>query len=203
MHKLGAPTRLAAAVQATAERRSPEDARYTLTSTSRDHAELLRERRRGGCDLVPLASAARSYPGAQANSVAEGSVSTLEDASSVIAAAYRGHSVVACLDAAPAPMRTVLTDSLRRLGLVELREHGERRAPALTALQQRVLDGLSRGATIAHLAAEEGLSRRTVERRLAQARDLLGAETTTEAVTRHRQRDRFNKTEELGGGDGV
>jgi DNA-binding NarL/FixJ family response regulator len=118
--------------------------------------------------------------------VAEGSISTFEDVAVTIAAAYRGHAIVARLDAASPTLRAVLLDSFGRLGQVELRERGRTPMPRLTTLQRRMLDDLARGATIADLAAEEGLSRRTVELRLAQARASLGAHTTAEAVARHR-----------------
>jgi DNA-binding CsgD family transcriptional regulator len=55
--------------------------------------------------------------------------------------------------------------------------------PAHLLPQQRaLLDRLANGETIAAAAAAEFLSLRTANRRIAQARELLGARTTREAV---------------------
>lgn len=48
--------------------------------------------------------------------------------------------------------------------------------------QRALLDRLANGETIAAAAAAEFLSLRTANRRIAQARQLLGARTTREAV---------------------
>jgi DNA-binding NarL/FixJ family response regulator len=48
--------------------------------------------------------------------------------------------------------------------------------------QRALLDRLANGETIAAAAAAEFLSLRTANRRIAQARELLGARTTREAV---------------------
>jgi DNA-binding NarL/FixJ family response regulator len=48
--------------------------------------------------------------------------------------------------------------------------------------QRALLDRLANGETIAAAAAAEYLSLRTANRRIAQARELLGARTTREAV---------------------
>jgi DNA-binding NarL/FixJ family response regulator len=56
-------------------------------------------------------------------------------------------------------------------------------APGHLLPQQRaLLDRLANGETIAAAAAAEFLSLRTANRRIAQARQLLGARTTREAV---------------------
>ncbi|HEX7746536.1 MAG TPA: hypothetical protein VF462_14895 [Micromonosporaceae bacterium] len=59
----------------------------------------------------------------------------------------------------------------------------ERPAAAHLLPQQRaLLDRLANGETIAAAAAAEFLSLRTANRRIAQARQLLGVRTTREAV---------------------
>lgn len=55
--------------------------------------------------------------------------------------------------------------------------------------QRALLDRLANGETIAAAAAAEYLSLRTANRRIAQARQALGVQTTREAVLRYlRQR---------------
>jgi len=54
----------------------------------------------------------------------------------------------------------------------------------LSTEQQRLLELLSGGLSLAEAAEILRLSRRTAERRLAEARRILGAETTAEAVVR-------------------
>jgi len=56
----------------------------------------------------------------------------------------------------------------------------------LSTEQQRLLELLSGGLSVAEAAETLRVSRRTAERRLAEARRALGAETTAEAVARAR-----------------
>ena len=55
---------------------------------------------------------------------------------------------------------------------------------SLNAEQQRLLELLSGGLSLEEAAQDLRLSRRTAERRLAEARRILGAGTTAEAVAR-------------------
>lgn len=58
--------------------------------------------------------------------------------------------------------------------------------------QRALLERLANGETIAAAAAAEFLSLRTANRRMAQARQLLGARTTREAVTAYVRQRRQN-----------
>jgi DNA-binding CsgD family transcriptional regulator len=58
----------------------------------------------------------------------------------------------------------------------------------LNAEQQRLLELLSGGLSLEEVAKILRFSRRTAERRVAEARRILGAETTAEAVARARCR---------------
>jgi DNA-binding CsgD family transcriptional regulator len=57
----------------------------------------------------------------------------------------------------------------------------------LTEEQLRLLDLLRQGVSVREAARRVHLSRRTAERRLAEAREVLGAATNAEAVIRSRQ----------------
>lgn len=74
-----------------------------------------------------------------------------------------------------------LLDDLRRLGSVEHRLGEPARVP-LTSEQRALLDLLSNGTTLGVAATRLGLSRRTADRRLAEARRVLGGATTAEAL---------------------
>lgn len=75
-----------------------------------------------------------------------------------------------------------LVDDLRRLGPVDHRTGEPDSMPELTTQERQLLDRLAEGKTLGAAAAELHLSRRTADRRLASARDKLGASTTAEAV---------------------
>jgi DNA-binding NarL/FixJ family response regulator len=80
-----------------------------------------------------------------------------------------------------------LLDDLRRLGPVEHRL-GETARLSLTTEQRALLDLLSNGTTLGSAAAQLRLSRRTADRRLAEARRVLGAATTAEALVAYSSR---------------
>ena len=104
-----------------------------------------------------------------------------EAARSVVLAAVAGAGAVVH-GLAPRDVLDRLCDDLRRLGPFEHRVGEPESAPALgsdeRALLQLLLDGSSLGAA-AHALH---ISRRTADRRLASARQALGAATTAEAV---------------------
>jgi DNA-binding CsgD family transcriptional regulator len=74
-----------------------------------------------------------------------------------------------------------LCDDLRRLGDLDHRVGGPD-GPALTEEEHSLLALLLGGATLGRCARELHISRRTADRRLAAAREALGAQTTSEAV---------------------
>ena len=79
-----------------------------------------------------------------------------------------------------------LLDDLRRLGSVEHRLEPAR--GPLTSEQRALLDLLSNGTTLGVAATRLGLSRRTADRRLAEARRVLGGATTAEALVAYSTR---------------
>src|SRR3954447_3586596 len=80
-----------------------------------------------------------------------------------------------------------LIDDLRRLGPVEHVTADVAPAPAVDAEQRRLLALLAEGLTLGEAAAELGLSRRTADRRLDAARQVLGVARTAEALAKARQ----------------
>jgi DNA-binding NarL/FixJ family response regulator len=113
----------------------------------------------------------------------------------VVQAAARGAAIVAITDAASA-VGQALVDDLGRLGPVHLNPDAETEADSADVLsklipeQKALLERLANGETIAAAAAAEFLSLRTANRRIAQARELLGVRTTREAVVAYLQQRR-------------
>lgn len=113
--------------------------------------------------------------------VCAGRVETAEDAAAALLAALDGAGVL--VDArAERPIVDRLCDDLRRLGAVDHRPPGAPRRGRLTPQQRALLDLLVGGATLADAARSLGLSRRTADRRLAEARATLRVRTTSEAI---------------------
>ncbi len=122
-----------------------------------------------------------------------GRVTDLDTAELAVHAAARGAGLVAITDANSDVGRALLAD-LTRLGPVARDPDTEPdRAPAagsdepglpalLLPAQRALLARLAGGETIAAAAAAEFLSLRTANRRIAQAREVLGVRTTREAV---------------------
>ena len=75
-----------------------------------------------------------------------------------------------------------LLDDLRRLGRVEHITAVDLPAPTLTRQQRALIELLADGLTLAEAAWQLGLSRRTADRRLAAAREVLAVRTTAEAI---------------------
>jgi hypothetical protein len=120
-----------------------------------------------------------------------GRVADPDTAELAVLAAARGAGVVAIADAATDVGRALFAD-LVRVGPVSTDpdapvagEAGEPAAgtgPQLAPEQRALLERLAGGETIAAAAAAEFLSLRTANRRIAEAREVLGVRTTREAV---------------------
>ena len=82
-----------------------------------------------------------------------------------------------------------LVDDLRRLGRVEHRVARPDGAPSppLDRDARAILGLLAEGLSLGEAAELLGLARRTADRRLAEARRVLGADRTTEAIARARR----------------
>jgi hypothetical protein len=115
-----------------------------------------------------------------------GRVGDEDTAELAVHAAARGAGVVVIADPDTQLGRTLLAD-LGRLGPVTRDPDAElaaanNTAPILLPEQRALLARLANGETIAAAAAAEYLSLRTANRRIAQARQVLGVRTTREAV---------------------
>jgi hypothetical protein len=98
----------------------------------------------------------------------------------ILAAAW-GAGVLLAAGRAPAELRERLVDDLARIGPVT---RSVAAAPRLHPDAERLLGSLAEGRSLAEAAAAAYLSRRTADRRLAEARMALGATTTSEAIAR-------------------
>jgi hypothetical protein len=120
-----------------------------------------------------------------------GRVADPDTAELAVHAAARGAGIVAITDAATDVGRALLAD-LARIGPVstdpdapvagETGDAGSGSGPQLAPEQRALLERLAGGETIAAAAAAEFLSLRTANRRIAEAREVLGVRTTREAV---------------------
>ncbi len=121
-----------------------------------------------------------------------GRVTDLDTAALVVQAAARGAGIVAVTDQNTGIGRALI-DDLLRLGPVHLRPDADDNTDLFAQLipeQRALLQRLANGETIAAAAAAEFLSLRTANRRIAQARELLGVRTTREAVIAYLQQRR-------------
>jgi DNA-binding CsgD family transcriptional regulator len=99
-------------------------------------------------------------------------------------AAARGAGVVVRACGSP-DVTSSLFEDLRRIGRVDYRPAGEaERSPVelLDAEQLHLLDSLARGMSVSESARQLPCSRRTAQRRLADARRMLDVASNTEAV---------------------
>jgi DNA-binding NarL/FixJ family response regulator len=115
-----------------------------------------------------------------------GTVSGPGDAAAALLAAARGAGVAATVKADRATEEHLFED-LSRIGPVTIRRESHDPHPQLTREQRELLTLLVGGASPDEAASALSYSRRTVERRLAEARAALGARTNTEALLRFRQ----------------
>lgn len=115
--------------------------------------------------------------------VLHGTVRHAADGRNVAVALTRGASAAVVL-ACDRGVRLALLDDAQRVGRVIELPGEEPDRPRLTAEQRRLLELLAGGESLVSAAAQLYLSVRTAERRLREARRLLGAGTTAEAVSR-------------------
>jgi DNA-binding CsgD family transcriptional regulator len=117
--------------------------------------------------------------------VLRGVVATARDAAAALLAALDGYGLCVRMSAEPA-VRHRLEDDLRRLGPVETGWPGSvpEAAPVLDPVGRAILGLLAGGHSLGEAARLLGLSRRTADRRLADARAALGVTRTTEAIAR-------------------
>jgi DNA-binding NarL/FixJ family response regulator len=116
-----------------------------------------------------------------------GKVRTAADASAALLAVLDGAAIVMHACAPPEILDRLLGD-LRHVGPVDHRRDSEPASPTLDAEARELLALLAQGRTLGAAAAALGLSRRTADRRLAEARTALGVERTVEAVAQARRR---------------
>jgi hypothetical protein len=167
---------------------SPHEAPRYVVPTSTDATVALRRLARGGwLTREGFALAEPVWDMSEARLVLYGRVPDLETVHLVVLAAARGAGVVAITDPAGEVGRALIAD-LGRIGPVLRDPDAEPEPPAeegvgqLVPEQRALLERLANGETIAAAAAAEFLSLRTANRRIAQARELLGVRTTREAV---------------------
>jgi hypothetical protein len=135
--------------------------------------------RHAGYELVD------SFAG-RAGVVCCGEITGLESAEQAVLAAVAGAGLIVRVTAT-GDVTDQLLDDLRRLGPVDHRLGGD--VPgALNSDQRALLDLLSNGMTLGTAATALALSRRTADRRLADARRVLGAATTAEALVAYSSR---------------
>lgn len=115
-----------------------------------------------------------------------GTVSNDAEAADALLAAIDGAGLVVL---ATADRTTIdrFVDDLRRLGPVVHRTTAEAATEAPPAEARAILALLAEGLSLGEAAESLGLARRTADRRLAEARRLLGVERTTEAIARARR----------------
>lgn len=114
-----------------------------------------------------------------------GSVTDSQDVGRVVLAAISGAGVLARIDIRA--LAEQLGDDLRRLGHVEHRfpDHGW---VVLDPEERRLLDLLGEGVSLGEAAGRLHVARRTADRRLASARERLGAASNGAAIAERRRR---------------
>ena len=119
--------------------------------------------------------------------VLTGIVATDVEAAAAVLAAIDGAGLIIEARAERATIDRLL-DDLRHLGPVTHRTAAEPEIDPPSTEARAILALLAEGLTLGQAARSLGLSRRTADRRLAEARRVLGADRTTEAIARARQR---------------
>ncbi len=113
-------------------------------------------------------------------------VASVSDVAAAVLDAAQGQAVLASV-ADGDPLFDVLYSDLRRLGSGEVRRApADSMLPPLPAECEELLVLLAAGQSLGSAASQLHISRRTADRRVAQARDLLGVRTTVEAVVAYR-----------------
>jgi DNA-binding NarL/FixJ family response regulator len=141
------------------------------------------ELRTAGWRVTPGFGAPTPGPGRDARS---GPVATADDAARALLAVLSGIGVV-MHGVADRDVLDRLLGDLRHVGPVEHRLAETEPEPALDDDARAILRHLADGETLGEAADALGLSRRTADRRLAEARRALGVERTVEAVSRARR----------------
>ncbi|GLH99149.1 LuxR family transcriptional regulator [Phytohabitans aurantiacus] len=166
----------------------PDNApRYVVPSATDATSVLRRLARAGWTTREGFALTDGGWDITESRVVLYGRVPDLETVHLVVMAAARGAGVVAITDAVGEVGRALVAD-LGRLGPVyravdaDPEPGDDDLVGQLVPEQRALLERLANGETIAAAAAAEFLSLRTANRRIAQARQLLGVRTTREAV---------------------
>jgi hypothetical protein len=168
------------------------DAPRYLVGSGTDATHVLRRLARAGWNTREgFALPETTWDVSAARMVLFGRVADPDTAELAVLGAARGAGVVAIADTASDIGRALFAD-LERIGVVstdpnaplagEQPETGAGTAVQMAPEQRALLERLANGETIAAAAAAEFLSLRTANRRIAEARDLLGVRTTREAV---------------------
>jgi DNA-binding NarL/FixJ family response regulator len=171
---------------------SPDAPRYILASAA-DSAGVLRRLARAGWQTrESFALPETGWDVTSAKLVLFGKVPDFDTAELALHAAARGAGVLAIVDTTTEVGRALLAD-LARIGPVSTNPDDVGPAepstgpdtasgPQLIAEQRALMERLANGETIAGAAQAEFLSLRTANRRIAEAREVLGVRTTREAV---------------------
>ncbi|UWP78486.1 LuxR family transcriptional regulator [Dactylosporangium fulvum] len=163
--------------------------RYVVASGGDATAVLRRLARAGWTTREGFALTDQQWDVSESRLALFGRVTDADTAELALLAAARGAGIVAISDVTGDIGRALLAD-LGRIGPVstdpdaELGTAAEPAAggPQLAPEQRALLERLAGGETIAAAAAAEFLSLRTANRRIAEAREVLGVRTTREAV---------------------
>jgi len=158
-------------------------ARPTVVIATDDAATTARAMRRDAIALADLP--AEPFALAPSAILAYASVRSAADCEAALVALARGVELVLTVDIAE-PHASAFVDDLARVATAVTRDAGP--LAGLSADQIALLDGLAAGRTLTDVARTLGLSRRTATRRLSEARAILGAATTIEAIRTFEQR---------------
>jgi DNA-binding NarL/FixJ family response regulator len=161
---------------------SPEPPVIVVEGTITAFESVVSEVGRAGWDLGTGFGGAAS--GARA--VRVGAVSTPAEAADALLAVLAGAGVV-IHGLAPRETLDRLLDDLRHVRRVDLRRVEDKVLPELDEEARGILRILAEGRTLGDAAHALGLSRRTADRRLSEARRALGVERTVEAVAAARR----------------
>ena len=164
--------------------RQPDAPRYVVATPGDADSVLRRLIRDGWIARDGFALPDPTWDVAGNRLVLHGRIGDRDTLQLAVLAAARGAGIVAVCDV-ESLLGRALIDDLSRLGPVRQGPADTLEAPKiadLVAEQRALLDRLAAGDTIAAAAAAEFLSLRTANRRIAEARALLGVRTTREAV---------------------
>jgi hypothetical protein len=168
----------------------PSTAPRYLVASGTDATSVLRRLSRAGWSTREgFALTDPTWDVSDSRLVLFGRVADADTAELALLAAARGAGVVAIADQGTDIGRALLAD-LGRIGPVsvdpdadlDVEPENPGGGPQLAPEQRALLERLANGETIAAAAAAEFLSLRTANRRIAEAREVLGVRTTREAV---------------------